>query len=147
MKIQKFIDWLKDLKLKPIILKNSYLPIKGFKAMNLFGVIFARNDRVLDAITINHERIHSKQIKEVMFLTGFPLIVITLTFNIPFLMLLWIFSYYIWYSAEYLINLVRFKEHHLAYRRISFEREAYTFQNDLTYLNRNNNFAFFKYIK
>lgn len=144
---KELIEKLRTFKLKPIIIKNKWLPIKGYKAMNLFGIIFARNDKVVDAITINHERIHSKQIKEVMFLTGFPLIVITLTFNIPFLMLLWIFSYYIWYSAEYSINLVRFKEHHLAYRRISFEREAYTFQNDLTYLNRNNNFAFFKYIK
>jgi hypothetical protein len=56
------------------------------------------------------------------------------------------FAFYVWYVIEYLIHLARFKNHYLAYRRISFEREAYTHQADMGYTNGRYWFNFLKYI-
>lgn len=42
------------------ILYNNIIPLKGFQALNLFGVILARKEYgELSEITINHEAIHT----------------------------------------------------------------------------------------
>lgn len=89
------------------VIINNILPPKGFKCINLFGILFCR--RILNKIDINHETIHTKQGQE----------------------LLWI-GFYLWYIIEYLIRLIMYRDTKLAYKNISFEREAY--QNDLDYL-------------
>lgn len=40
-----------------MIIKNNIIPFKGYKAINLFGIIFTRKD--LNEIDINHEKIHT----------------------------------------------------------------------------------------
>jgi hypothetical protein len=47
-----------------IIIKNKILPPKGFKAMAVFPFIFWRNEYEINDITINHEKIHFQQQKE-----------------------------------------------------------------------------------
>lgn len=47
-----------------IIIENKLLPVKGFSAMNLFGIIFTRDISLLNGSTLNHEAIHTKQILE-----------------------------------------------------------------------------------
>ncbi len=89
------------------VIINNILPPKGFKCINLFGILFCR--RMLNKIDINHETIHTKQGQE----------------------LLWI-GFYLWYIIEYLIRLIMYRDTKLAYKNISFEREAY--QNDLDYI-------------
>lgn len=42
--------------------------------------------------------------------------------------------FYLWYVIEFLIKLVRLKDVKMAYRAISFEREAYENQDSRTYL-------------
>lgn len=104
------------------IIINNILPPKGFKCINLFGILFCR--RQLNKIDINHETIHTKQGRE----------------------LLWI-GFYLWYVIEYLIRLIIYGDTWMAYKSISFEREAYYNQSDLSYLNRRKHYSWFKFIK
>lgn len=95
------------------VIENKILPPKGYLAINLFGVLFVRkgNLDILDEFDVNHELIHTVQMKEMLYL-----------------------FFYIWYITEWLIKLIKYKSGHTAYLNISFEREAYTHQNDLDYL-------------
>lgn len=105
------------------IIYNNLIPFKGFVAINLFGILFARNEyknKISDRI-INHESIHTAQIKEMGYV-----------------------FFYIWYLIEWLIRLfINFD----AYRNISFEREAYINDDNLDYLKTRKRFSWLKYIK
>ena len=41
------------------IIYNNVIPFKGFKAINLFGIVFVRKGCKMNNIDINHEKIHS----------------------------------------------------------------------------------------
>ena len=99
------------------IIINNIIPFKGFKCINLFGILFCRKQ--LDKIDINHEAIHTKQMQEMLYI---PL--------------------YIWYIIEYLIKLFIGN----AYRNLSFEREAYNNQYNLNYLNNRKHYSWIKYV-
>lgn len=88
--------------------------------MNLFGVLFVRGNARIDDITLNHEKIHTAQIKE-----------------------LWYVFFYIWYIIEWLIKLFMKGN---AYRNISFEREAYNNEKDLDYLHNRKFFSWTSYL-
>lgn len=141
--------------MKQIIIKNRFLPVRGFKAINILGVIFVRREFEATDVLVNHERIHSKQIREVMFLAIFPLLIPVLTFNLPWLLLLWPASFYIWYGVEFLVHYIRMRNlgyskkvrFRLSRRRISFEREAYLHEYNLQYLSQEKNFEFLKLLK
>lgn len=120
------------------IKRNKYIPFEGFNAINLFGVLFVRGNSRIDDQTLRHEEIHTCQMKEMLYI-----------------------GFYIWYVIEWLIRLlsyslrhvsrkVRDKERkwnpHLAYRKISFEKEAYDNQSDLNYKKSRKAFAWVKYI-
>lgn len=102
------------------IIYNKIIPSKGFAAINLFGLLFARKGTKINNRIINHESIHTAQMKEMLF--------------IPF---------YIWYVFEWLIRL--FKKGN-AYRNISFEREAYDNQNNKNYLDKRKHYSWVKYL-
>ena len=102
------------------IIRNNIIPFKGYKAINLFGVLFVRKNAEIDELTINHEEIHTAQMKETLYV-----------------------FFYVWYIIEWLIRLPFGN----AYRNISFEREAYANQDDLNYLENRKRFDFVKYIK
>lgn len=54
------------------IIKNKFIPFKGYKLMNFFGIIFQRNDAVVTMTEYNHEKIHLKQMQEMLWI-GFYL--------------------------------------------------------------------------
>ena len=99
-----------------MIIYNNIIPFKGYKAINLFGLIFAR--KPLNEVDINHESIHTAQMKELLY--------------IPF---------YILYGVEYLIKLIKYRNGHKAYKNISFEREAYRYERDLEYLQHRRHYS------
>lgn len=104
------------------IIINNILPPKGFKCINLFGILFCR--RILNKIDINHEAIHTKQMQELLYI-----------------------FFYLWYVIEYLVKLIIYRNTKLAYRNISFERESYQNQYNLDYINNRNHYSWFKCIK
>jgi hypothetical protein len=77
-----------------------------------------------DKTFINHELIHFYQQMELFF--------------IPF-----VFIYY----TEFLIRFIQYKDVQIAYRNISFEREAYQNEADYEYLKIRKWFSFIKYWK
>ena len=47
------------------VIENKYLPLHGFKAMNLFGLfLFVRKGAKMSSEDMNHEEIHSAQWRE-----------------------------------------------------------------------------------
>ncbi len=99
------------LRMKAIVLVFSRLPASG---MALFPFILVKNKfQKTDVVLINHEKIHLRQQLELLI--------------IPF---------YLLYLLNYLINLVRYRNHHQAYVHILFEKEAYHYECDLKYLHQ-----------
>lgn len=104
------------------VIENDFIPFKGFVAINLFGVVFARREywvrktQYYKDRTINHESIHTAQMKELLYV-----------------------FFYILYFLEWIMRLVIRPQS--AYRDISFEREAYTHQGDSDYLNSRKPFS------
>ena len=123
------------------IIRNNIIPFPGFKAINLFGVLFVKNNAKIDDVTTNHEAIHSRQFVELMVL--FAATSVFVRWWLPLFAPLF---FYVWYAVEWLIHLIRFRSTYIAYRRISFEREAYTHQADMGYTNGRYWFNFLKYI-
>lgn len=100
------------------LIYNNIIPFKGFKAINLFGLCFVRNGMKMSDKDINREKIHTSQMKELLYL--------------PF---------YLLYFGEWVVRLFMKGN---AYRNISFEKEAYTNENDLTYLTRRKHYGMWK---
>lgn len=106
------------------VVKLKYFPIKGFVAINMFSILFVRKEFYpLEERTMNHEQIHSEQMRE-MFYLGF----------------------YIWYIVEWLLRLLQYYNFKEAYNNISLEKEAYTKEKELTYLSSRRRFSFINYI-
>ncbi len=90
------------------IVRTSILPFHGFSAINLLGILFVHHGVYLSNELINHERIHTAQQRELLYV-----------------------FFYIIYIIEWLVRLTMRGN---AYRNISFEREAYANQRNLNYL-------------
>lgn len=107
------------MKFKGYLLTFSFLWVEG---MAIFPFIFSKS-KMPGLVLLYHERIHLKQQLE----TG-------------------LLIFYIWYLLEYLIRLVQYKNHYLAYLNISFEREAYANEREFEYLVNRKFWAFLKYL-
>jgi hypothetical protein len=55
--------------------------------------------------------------------------------------------FFVWYFVEYAVRLLQYKNANLAYRNISFEREAYANEINLSYLETRTYFRFLKYLR
>lgn len=95
------------------VIYNNLIPFKGFKCINLFGILFVRKGCTMRAEDYNHEAIHTAQMKEMLYV-----------------------FFYLLYVLEWLYQLVRCGDSKEAYHRISFEREAYKFQHLPDYLKK-----------
>lgn len=104
-----------------MVLYNSIIPFKGYKAINLFGIIFARKEYTLDDVDINHELIHTAQMKEMLYI-----------------------FFYMWYIVEWFLKLLYYFDSNKAYKYISFEVEAYTNESNMNYLVKRKHFNWLK---
>ncbi len=106
------------------LLVIKYLIPKGYRGLAVFPFIFVKDkeDRQ-NTVFINHEKIHLRQQLELLV--------------IPF---------FVWYMLEYFFRLIQYRKTYLAYRNISFEREAYANESDLGYLASRPFFGFLKYV-
>lgn len=101
------------------IIYNNLIPFKPFDAVNVFGFMFVRRDSIINECLINHERIHTAQMKELMYVL-----------------------FYILYGMEWLIKLPIYGKK--AYYNISFEREAYENEANPQYLKKRKMFSWVK---
>lgn len=126
------------------IIYNNIIPFKGFRCINLFCILFARNGCSINEEVLNHEGIHTVQILE-MFVIGFVTLLPFVVFGLisPWWLFASVGTFYYWYFIEWLVRI--FKKGN-AYRNISFEREAFDNDDDLTYLATRKRFAWWKYL-
>ncbi len=104
------------------IVRSKYLPpLRRHAAINLFGVFFVHPNVAVSRRLVNHERIHTAQMRELGYL--------------PF---------YVIYLVEWLVRLMMRGN---AYSSISFEREAYKHEADFQYLEKRKHYAWAKYVK
>ncbi len=101
-----------------LIIHNTLLPLKRFDAMNLFGVLLCRKGAVITDDLIRHERIHTMQMIETLFI-----------------------GFYLWYLVEWLLRLPLRGN---AYSNLLFEREAYGHMHDPDYLRSRRPYAWLR---
>lgn len=101
---------------------NKFIPFKGYVLINLFGVLFARKEYEgkITNTYINHELIHTRQMRELLYLPFYILYCLE-----------WLFRYFFTEDAF----------SHKAYRNISFEREAYKNERNVEYLKTRKRFS------
>ena len=49
------------------VIYNKIIPFKGYKCINLFGILFVREGCTMCENDYNHEAIHTKQMKELLY--------------------------------------------------------------------------------
>ncbi|CAL2076260.1 conserved protein of unknown function [Tenacibaculum sp. 190524A02b] len=97
---------------------------KGFVGLALYPFIFLkRKDLKNNIFLINHEKIHLKQQIELL-----------------------IIFFYLFYLIEWFIKLIKYRSTAMAYKNLSFEREAYLNEGDLNYLKKRKAWAFIAYL-
>lgn len=103
-----------------LVVRSRFIPIgRRYSAINLLGIVVAKPTTRLTARLLNHERIHSRQMAELL-----------------------VVGFYLLYLLEWSVRLIQTHgNNYAAYRRISFERESYTFDSQADYLNRRRIFA------
>lgn len=91
---------------------NNIIPFPGFRCINLFGILFVRSKfrGTLTRVVLNHENIHSAQIKDCLYVFYYPL-----------------------YVLFWLIEVLR-PPYNSAYKDNCFEREAQLNETNLNYL-------------
>ena len=100
------------------IVRNRWIPFGKFAAINIFGIFFVRDGVVVSDRLLRHESIHTRQMRELLYL--------------PF---------YLIYCLEWLVRVMVMRNFYKSYRMISFEREAYENDNDISYLTNRPRFA------
>ncbi len=107
-----------------VIVSRLLVP-KGFQGMAIFPFVLLRDRKVFDfKVLVNHEKIHIRQQWEML-----------------------VILFFVWYGLEFLYRWVKLRDRRMAYRNISFEREAYTNEKDLDYLRSRSFWGFTKYLQ
>lgn len=106
------------------VIVAKYLIPRGFSGIAVFPFIFFKEEKDCEnKRMIQHEKIHLQQQLELLIL--------------PF---------FIWYVLEYIFRLMQYQNRHLAYRNISFEREAYANEAKLDFLQKRQFWNFLNYM-
>ena len=90
-----------------------WLPLSNVKYLNFFGIIFTHKNTKIISEDLNHELIHTEQMKELLYI-----------------------FFYIWYIIEFIIRFLFMWNWKAAYRNLLFEQEAYYNEKDLNYLTK-----------
>jgi hypothetical protein len=106
------------------LIVTKYLIPKGYRGLTIFPFVIVKYSvDKKNTVFLNHERIHLRQQLELL-----------------------IFPFFIWYFLEFFLRLIQYKNIDLAYRNISFEREAYANEKNLNYLKKRFFCKFLKYV-
>ena len=105
------------------IVHTKHFPFGSYATINLFGILFTKQDKLIPR-DINHEKIHTAQMKEMGYI-----------------------FFYLWYFIEYLLIRLFHKKQGNAYHDVSFEEEAYNNQYNYSYLKSRHHYAWIKFLK
>ena len=109
-----------------VFIENHLVPFKGYKLINLCGIIFCHrgeSDKITE-VDVNHERIHTEQQKEML-----------------------VIFFYLWYMIEWLILWMKFHgDSRKAYRQVGFEEEAYMGERNPYYIKNRKRYTWLKYL-
>ena len=106
------------------VIVAKYLIPKGFRGLTIFPFVLIKYTFDFEnKALLNHEKIHLRQQLELL-----------------------VFPFFLWYFVEYAVRLLQYKNANLAYRNISFEREAYANERHLDYLETRTLFSFLNYL-
>lgn len=105
------------------IIHNKLIPFGRYDTINIFGILFTKS-KSLNKYVINHESIHTEQMKEMGYI-----------------------FFYLWYGIEYCLIRLFHRKQGDAYHDVSFEEEAYNNDSNLNYLKERKRYAWIKYIK
>ena len=103
-----------------MVIRTSFFPFGGFKAITIWPFIFVKGTMPADYV-LYHEKIHLRQQAETLLLL-----------------------FYIIYGVSWLVQLIKHRNAHTAYRNVIMEREAYSHQREGSYLD---NRPFWAWIK
>ena len=107
-----------------IIVCQNLLKNTKINGITLFPFILLKKPLVLFPVFLfNNEKNHIRQKLELL-----------------------VIFFYLWYVIEYYYWYFRLKDSFLAYKYISFEREAYAMEDDLNYLETRKIWSFWKYL-
>ena len=106
-----------------VTIKNNLIPFKGFAAINICGIVFVRRGVTIDDRMKRHESIHTRQMLELL-----------------------IVFFYLWYEVEWIVKCIKYRSARIAYRNVSFEREAYANQDYILYTDTRGTLAFLEYV-
>lgn len=107
-----------------IIVCQNLLKNTKIAAITLYPfILLKRPEDKGNTVLINHEKIHIRQQVEML-----------------------VIFFYLWYVAEYYYWLFKLNDSYLAYKYISFEREAYAMEDDGNYLQTRPFWSFIKYL-
>lgn len=107
-----------------ILLIRPKLLRKNFNGITLWPFVVLKDDSLKDdAVFLNHERIHLRQQAELLVL-----------------------FFYVWYGLEFMVRLLQYRNKFMAYKNISFEREAYRYETDFSYLKSRRIFGFLRFM-
>lgn len=104
-----------------MIIVSKFLVRKGYAAMAIFPFIFFKKKEYINPIRLNHEKIHIRQQLELL-----------------------IVFFYLWYLIDFIVKYAKYRNWKTAYRNIIFEREAYSFEKDLNYLEKRKFYNFIR---
>ncbi len=106
------------------MIRNKILPGRRFAAINLFGVLFVKRGVKITPMLVNHEKIHTAQMLELL-----------------------VVFFYLWYVVEWFVRYLQLRDWMKAYYQICFEREAYANEANLGYLRTRRLYSFWKWMK
>ena len=106
------------------MIRNKILPGRRFAAINLFGFLFVKHGVKITPMLVNHEKIHTAQMLELL-----------------------VVFFYLWYVVEWFVRYLQLRDWMKAYYQICFEREAYANEANLGYLRTRRLYSFWKWMK
>lgn len=107
-----------------ILLVSPRLLRKNFNGMALWPFVVVKHHSLKeDTVFLNHEKIHLRQQAELL-----------------------VVFFYLWYGIEFLLRWIQYKNRNVGYKNISFEREAYLYENEMEYLEHRKHYGFLKFI-
>lgn len=107
-----------------MILISRLLFYRDYVGLTLWPFIILKEPHLkTDTVLVNHERIHLRQQQELL-----------------------LFPFYLLYLIEWLFRSIYYWDSYKAYKNLSFEREAYSHEHDLEYLQHRRPFSFLRYL-